>query len=298
MSRLAMALGLGLGGVMLATALAALDWGQFLAALARVQADWLVLASGLVMAAALLRALRWRAAAGAPASFAAFWRAANLGNLGNAIYPLRAGEAIRIGALARLAELDAPTAAASSALDRSAEGFVLLAIGLPALLIAAPALRIPDPRLAVGGLAIAVAALLLALRFARVRVAFSRFAVGLRTLATARRIAPALALTLAAYACDVAFTWAVLRALQADAGLAAAIVTNVFLVFAGLLPAAPAGLGAHQAASALALALFGVGPGEAVAFSALAQALTVAGAALLGLEALRGGSSPRVSTAG
>jgi hypothetical protein len=298
MSRVALALGLGLGGVLLAAALAALDWRQFLAALARVQPLWLALAAGLVPTAALLRALRWRAAAAAPAGFAVFWRAANLGNLGNAIYPLRAGEAIRIAALARLAGLDASTAAASSALDRAAEGLILLALGVPALLLAAPVLRVPDLRLVIGCAAIGAAVLLLALSFEGPRRALGRFVAHLRALATARRIAPALALTLLAYACDIAFTWAVLRALQLDAGLAVAIVANVFLVFAGLLPAAPAGLGAHQAASALALALFGIGPGEAIAFSALAQALTIAAALLLGLEALRSGSLRRASAAG
>jgi uncharacterized protein (TIRG00374 family) len=169
---------------------------------------------------------------------------------------------------------------------------------MPALLVAAPALRLPDPRLAIGAAAIAAAALLFSLRYEGARADLVRYAASLRAQSTARRIAPALVLTLAAYACDIAFTWAVLRALQADAGLAAAVVANVFLVFAGLLPAAPAGLGAHQAASALSLALFGIAPGEAIAFSALAQALTVLGAVLLGLEALRGGSLRRASAAG
>ena len=298
MRRLALTLGLGLSGLLLAATLAALDWSQFLAVFARLRAEWLVPAAPLVFAAALLRAMRWRVAAGAPAGFAAFWRAANLGNLGNAIYPLRAGEAIRIGALSRFTGLGPASAMASSALDRATEGLVLLAIGLPALIVAAPALRPPDPTLALAVVAIGAAALLLALQVEKARAALARFLATLRALATARRIGPALALTLAAYACDVAFTWTVLRALEIEAGIAAAVAANVFLLFAALLPAAPAGLGAHQAASALALALFGIGAGEAVAFSALAQALTVAGSVLLGLEALRGGSLRRASAAG
>lgn len=296
--RAALALAFLVSGVLLAATIWALEPKAFLAALGRARADWLALAGGLVLLAALLRALRWRVAAGAPAGFAVFWRAANLGNLGNAIYPLRAGEAIRIGALARAAALDPAEAAASSALDRAAEGLALLAVGVPALLLAAPTLQAPQPLVAVGVLALLGAAALLISRFEAPRAAAVRFRLSLRRLARARSVLPALALTAIAYACDIGFTWAVLQALQLDVGFAAAVLTNVFLVFAGLLPAAPAGVGAHQAACALALGLFGIGASEAVAFSALAQAVTVAGAVLLGIEALRAGSLRRASAPG
>jgi len=296
--RAALVLAFLVSGVLLAATIWALEPSAFLAALGRARADWLALAGGLVLLAALLRALRWRIAAGAPAGLAVFWRAANLGNLGNAIYPLRAGEAIRIGALARAAALDPAEAAASSALDRAAEGAALLAVGAPALLLAAPALQTPPPLVMVGAAALLGASILLVSRFEAPRAAAGRFLSSLRRLARARSMLPALTLTALAYACDIGFTWAVLQALQLDVGFAAAVLTNVFLVFAGLLPAAPAGLGAHQAASAVALGLFGIGAGEALAFSALAQAVTVAGALLLGLEALRGGSLRRASAAG
>ena len=75
----------------------------------------------------MLRAVRWRVIAGFPqAEQHNFLRATNLGILTNLIFPVRAGEFVRVITLAKLSRSSLPGPLASALIDRLVDVFVLL----------------------------------------------------------------------------------------------------------------------------------------------------------------------------
>ena len=302
--------GCGLSAAFLAAILWRLDWPVFAAELRRLRFAWLAAAVIFIVAGIALRSFRWNLVAGAPlASYPAFWNAAVIGLTINQIYPLRAGEIVRIFALRKMTALPLGQAATSALIDRLAD---VLLLGISAIAVVAARSGIfHAEKLAAGTLLVVVAALAALFAFtkwdriwrgwivrwsARASVRFQerieRFYSG--ALATARLIAsPArlvqiVALTTVIFAFDFAIMFSVLKAFEWDLPAIASVTILVFLAIGTSLPSAPGYAGVYQVACILALSLFGVGESQAVAYSVVLQVCVLATiVALAGVLAAR-----------
>jgi uncharacterized protein (TIRG00374 family) len=267
------------------------------------------------LAAVWFRALRWRHLTDAiqPMPRAALFRAVAVGLMANNIFPLRIGELVRVGYLAR--ETRAPVAAVlgTVVLERVIDGLSVLAMALAAAAFAgseadafrrgivwlAPVALVPLAMLAwlraAPESALAFAGLFLRPTPARVSQWVMRqlrgFAAGLGALRGGMHLAWIAIHSVGIWL--VASTLPILAAIWAVPGidlggptrtLAAGWMTVSALGVAVALPSAPGFFGLYQAACRLALEQFGVTPESAVAVGILAN--TVFWVTLTGLGAL------------
>ena len=312
----AIALGCALSLALLIWVFARLDWPVFWAALAEARPAWIGWAGLALLLTIVIRAARWRLLAGLDgARLRDFFRAASIGYLGNYLYPLRAGEVMRVFALRQLV----PGAAlargfATAAVDRA---FDLVGVGVFLALVlrahGVEALGVNAVRAAAGLVAfaaVAIAVFVFTVRLWRPAVdALARRLPpgGARRLRHAYaqaqeaagasspgRLALAFVVSLAASVVDYLAIWALLSAFDWRLPVLAAVTLGVFVQIGGALPSAPGAVGVMQVACLLALGLYGVADAPAVAFSVLYQLrlLTVIAAVGLG-SALTAGLSLR-----
>jgi hypothetical protein len=255
----------------------------------------LTLTVGLTALSILLRALRWTwIANGSSAGIGSFWAATTLGYLGNMIYPMRAGEVLRILAVNRLAQVPFHRGTTSALIDRISDGIVL---GL--VLIGLFAIHGAAIQGAPGIFALCAVFLFLALFLGgfgawghRWRPPLERLVLRLPRRA-GWRIMPAydqvrhlllevgrplallrlLLITLAVFCVDFAVSWSLMFAFGWSLPLTAAITVEGFVAVGSLLPSAPGYVGAFQVACILALGLYGIDATSAVAFSIVLQAV-------------------------
>ena len=296
--------GLCLSAVLLFFVVRQLDWTAFWDALARVEVWPIGIAVVTTVGVITLRALRWHGIASAPrGDFLHFWRAFNIGQLGNFIYPLRGGDVLRLVAISRLANLPPARAVTSGVLDRFADG-AIMGIMLIAVLVAHGSGALGGVPL--GAVVGAVAAACLALA---IFVAFGRRAEGLIDLVARRlpggigkklpgayahaidvssmlrspkRLATVAGLSALAAAADYFTVWLVARALGWDLPFFGAVTVGVFLHAGVSVPSAPGYVGVYQVAAILGLGLYGVSVSDAVAFSILHQLMGVVTFTVLG----------------
>src|SRR5262249_49776204 len=90
------------------------------------------------LAVVWLRALRWRHLTGTirPMPRAALFRAVAVGFMANNIFPLRIGELVRVGFLARETRAPAAAVLATVVLERVIDGLSVLAMALGAIAFA------------------------------------------------------------------------------------------------------------------------------------------------------------------
>jgi uncharacterized protein (TIRG00374 family) len=297
-----------LSAAFLAAILWRLDWPVFVAEFRRLRYAWLALTVMLIIFGMALRALRWNLAAGAQLrAYPAFWNAAVIGLMLNQVYPLRAGEIVRIFALRQMAGIPLGRAATSALVDRLADALLL---GICAVAVVAAHTGVPyAERLAAGALMVACAALAALIIFAKgdhiwrswssrwsakisagLQKRIGRFYAG--AVETAALIASPLqlmrivAITAAAFAIDFAIMFSAIKAFGWDLPLIAPVTVLVFLAVGTSLPSAPGYAGVYQIACVLALALFGINESPAVAYSIVVQVCVLATiASLAGLAA-------------
>lgn len=292
-SIVAAVLGCALSAALLIWLLAQLDWPVFWASLAQTRFDWIVAAVLLLLASIAVRSARWEVLSALPAArLRDFFRAAAIGYLGNYVYPLRAGELMRVIALKQLVPGSTlGRVLAAAALDRAFDlvglgvflAVVLHAHGVAAL--GAQAVRAAAALVALAALAIAVF-VFTARHWGPLVAALSRrlpekparwlrhgYAQALEAAGAASpaRLAAAFLLSLAASVIDYLAVWTLLAAFNWNLGALAAITVGLFVQIGGSLPSAPGYVGVIQVACVLALSLFGVSQSEAVAFSVLYQ---------------------------
>jgi glycosyltransferase 2 family protein len=283
--------------VLLVAILWRLDWAVFAAEMRGLHYPWLIAAMLLVALGIVLRSLRWTLAAGAGlAAFPSFWSAAVIGLAFNNIYPLRAGEVVRMFMVSRLASIAFGRAAASAVADRVTD---MLMLGICAFIVAAAHAGLPHAeKLAAGALAVALLLTAGLVVFARGDATWRRWlGRGGRILpprvleriegfynsavetaglvASPLLLARLMAISAAAFAVDSTIFFCVIRAFAWDLSWLAALTVLVFLAIGSSLPSAPAYAGVYQVACALALALFGVAESSAVAFSVVSQICVV-----------------------
>jgi uncharacterized protein (TIRG00374 family) len=315
--RLRIALGFAVTLAALWFSLRRVNFGEVTDVLAR--ADWVVLFGVSVpayLAAVWLRALRWRHLTDAiqPMPRPALFRAVAVGFMANNIFPLRIGELVRVGFLARETRAPAAAVLATVVLERVIDGLSVLVMALGAIAFAegetekfriavlwlAPVALVP-----LAGLIWLRVAPRSALAFAEffVRLAPARasewvmrqlrtFADGLGALRGGAHLTWILVHSIGIWL--VASTLPILAAIWAvglDLGdamrtLAAGWMTLAALGAAVAVPQAPGFFGLYQAACLMALQPFGASAEQAFAIGIAANAvfwvtLTALGAVVL-----------------
>ena len=289
------AAGLALSIVLAGLVFTRLDWAVFWRALADVNVVVLLLAALPFSASIMLRALRWTYVTREPPRlYGRFWAATVLGYLGNYIYPLRAGELIRIIALNRLARVPIGQGTASAVVDRLSDGIMLGSLILVVLALhSSGVLGMGAVVWVVGFFLVGPSALVLfALwghRLTGLVVRASAFLPGLlkeqtpawyaqaldlvRSYQRLRALLPIVGLTVLVYVLDILTLWIMFSAFGWSLPLTAALTLEVFLEAGSTLPSAPSYVGIYQATSILALGLYDIDSSSAVALSVVLQLL-------------------------
>ncbi len=225
-------------------------------------------------------------------SFGLATRSVFLGFVGNNVLPLRLGELLRVGFLARTTKVSAEGCLALVALERVVDTFCLLVVlGICAVVASVDVSA--DFRLLLTGVVVAAAlggALFvarnpqLAIRIATwgasflgprvsriVGVRATRFAEGLAALASSKLLSSVLALSLGSWVAGLLSVEVVLWAFGLSLPWYAPLVVLAFLAFGTMLPSSPAFVGTYHYFGAMALGVLGVGVDEATAFAVVAH---------------------------
>lgn len=285
--------------ILLIFVFAQLDWHTFFITLQAVRPEPLIFSILIVMFSIVLRAVRWNVIANLPLSYLSpFWQATNIGYLGNIIYPIRAGELLKIFAIQHFAKIPLGRAFASAVLDRISDVIMLGLFTLGLLWLHGSRL---DPRIGSGVLAIfiltLIAMILLIIFVQRLHHWVQHWHMtkwqklqewllhGLETLQTfqqSRHLIVVLSLTLTLFMLDAYWMWQVMDAFGWQLPFEAGITVSVFIVIGAALPSAPGYVGVYQLACLLALGLYGIDSTRAVAYSLVLQLLSFAVMAIQG----------------
>ncbi len=281
-----------------------LDWSTFIEALAGIKVPWLVVAGFFGFTGLALRSLRWNIVSGRPlGEYSHFWRSAALGQIGNFIFPLRAGDILRMMSLNKFAKVPLGQAVTSAVVDRVNDGLLLVVSMLVVLsihgigVIGGPAVMSVVTTVGVmvigaggfviwghhaSGLVDKVSARLSAKWADRARTSFDHMLEVGATFRRPARLSGMLAVDGLIVAGDVGIIAAMILTMGWDLPLAAALTTIVFL-WAGIsLPSAPGFIGIYQIACVLALGLYGIDESSALAMSVILHLMA------LGLAVVQG----------
>jgi uncharacterized membrane protein YbhN (UPF0104 family) len=256
-----------------------LDWRQVSGAFQGVDLRLAALATAVRVPGIALQGLRWSSLVKAVRNVPRFTPVAALfvGQAASAFLPMRAGEAVRMGLLARATGIGRATALGTVALDHSVNGLVMFVFAalLPALL--------PVPRwVAVTAWAgIGAASALVATLFwlakhpeshlvagkGRIANAVARARSGLMPARNPQAVAQAALFSALAWCVEIVVTLLALAAfnLPHDLPHAMGVLFGVNLALA--IPAPPAALGSFELGAGTALVAFGGDPGHAAAFA-------------------------------
>ena len=232
----------------------------------------------------LVRAYRWQVllAPVAAVPVAVFFSATLIGFMGNNVLPLRAGEVLRLYALARLGPVSMSHAVATGTLDRVFDMLLVslfLGLGLPLV----PAL---EGYRATNMLFLALVVVLLGSAWRlvrtdspswirrvpqRMRPRVEEFLDSLRVLRSGPLLLKTLAFSTVIWGGMVIYFWLLLYACAFSLPLEAAFVVLLLLAVGVALPAAPGFIGVFQYAVVLALSFFSVPKEEALSFSLVAH---------------------------
>jgi len=286
------------------------DLGATWAAIRAAAPLWLVPSAAALGVAVLLRAARWRAlfASGSRPDLRAALSAYLVGQFFNNVLPFRAGEAARVVALARRTRGSAVEVTATVAVERVVDVLSLLALlfvfvpWYPPIGWLGPAAAVAVAIACALGLVVVVLArcgdrgietLLRPLgRLPRVdaaRVAGAAGAAGrgLVALRSPRVAAESLGLTVASWVVMAASFWFLARAFGLHVSLLAGVLVVVATNLGQVVPSSPAALGVFEAATVLALGVYGVHRPEALPYALALHALNLVPYLAAGPFALR-----------
>jgi len=279
--------------VILAFLLARLDWAAFWSAVTDISPDLLALAAVINLAGLVTRAFRWNVVAGRSLDhYWHFWRSTIIGYLGNFIYPLRAGELLRVLALNRLGGVPVGQAVTSSTVDRVCDGIMLaIAVAVVAAMHSLDALGMKFSVSIIGVflmLAVAVTAFIMrgkalgplvnwiAAKLPENLGAMAQniYAEALEAAAVLRqpsRLSALVVINGAIAGLDFLFIWCLMFAFGWDLPFLASVTVLVFLLAGSSLPSGPGYIGVYQLACILALSLYGVDQSPAIAYATVLQ---------------------------
>lgn len=285
-------IGVGVSGGLLMYLLSTVDLARVGTHLSRTSWSYLALSIGLAILAVWVRAWRWRYLFPPGAHPSHLFSAVMIGYMANNVLPLRAGEFVRGYVVAKRGHQRFWTAIATLAVERVLDALAVVII-LAGLVLAIPvpselkwgALVFLSLDLAAMG-ALALAALAPgacrrmlgrlvgrwpAIEAKSLRI-FETFILGLQGIRTGSHLAPILAGSVALWLVYLLTTWSALIAARLTLSMTAAWAVIAFVGLGVSLPSAPGFVGVFQAATVLALALFGVPREEALSFSFLLHA--------------------------
>lgn len=289
-------LGLALGAIFLAVAFSQVSWADFFSAISSVDYRWVAVTAVALLAAMLLRALRWHLITGLRrGDFSKVWESACIGYIGTAIYPARAGDVLRIVDLQRSTGIGGGLAIGSGAVDRIVDGLALCSLVLVVLVMWAGDLQAQQGFLWLG-LVFFVAAcggVLFILQGHRLRVLFERLnglgkmgarlsvwyeqcLSGLQILRHPRRLLMIFLVQVVISYLDVLACWLLFLAFGWNMSFSAAVVVLIYLAAAISLPSSPGYVGVYQIAALFALKAFDIGESLAVAYGTLLHVLNLA----------------------
>jgi uncharacterized protein (TIRG00374 family) len=286
------------------------DFELFADTLAESSYWWILPSLAALAGSVAIRVIRWRylfpAATRPPARAAS--RALLIGELFNAVLPLRAGELVRIVALHNEARTSRPEALGTAFVERLLDVLVLLLL----LLVVFPFV----PEVSWLGVAVAILAAVGVAAIAAV-VALWRFGVrpigfllrplswipgfspdrtsaaaesllrGLQGLRDLRTGLLAVALTAAGWLTVALAFWLAIRGLDLGLGYEAAVLVVVATTFALVIPSLPASVGVFEAATLVSLDPFGIDSSRALSGAVVLHVLSFVPFIVAGLIALR-----------
>jgi uncharacterized protein (TIRG00374 family) len=269
-------LGLAVGGVLLWFAFARIDVADLARRLGQVQVAWLLLALGCYWAALGIRSWRWRIIL-SPVSrltFLQVYHGLVVGYAANNVLPARLGELVRADYLGRRNGVSRLSVVGTIVVERLFDvvvfiGFIVVGI---AGLHGRPNSKIPEILHAVEVVAIACVVLglmlyvLLRVRHKKLPASFSflespirSLAEGLHLITGLQEVVILIAATTVVWTADSTSTWLLCRAMGVSPGLMDLVLIMGMSCGAALIPAAPANVGALNAALQLAFILLGFG---------------------------------------
>ncbi|ALG66686.1 lysylphosphatidylglycerol synthase transmembrane domain-containing protein [Beggiatoa leptomitoformis] len=280
--------------------LARLDWQLFLTALTQLSFNHLLFAILGILCIVLLRAFRWLLIANTGLQqFKAFWQAAAIGFLGNMIYPLRAGEVLRVLAIHHFIGLPFGKALSSSVIDRMLDMMMVGIFMLFVIWLHGSQIDASVGVGAVGVFIICVLILSILLFMADKLLIYAKkwhfqkhwqtrllhwYSHGLQGIIDFRQAPYALAvvpITLIIFLGDYYILWQIMTAFGWTLPYSAAITVGVFIMLGASLPSAPGYIGIYQVAAILALKLYDIDSSTAVAYSVVLQLIQFA---VLGIQ--------------
>ena len=275
--------------VLLVIVLIRLDWQTFFTTLKTIRFLPVLLAVSAIMTMICLRSLRWNLIADLPLTqFKYFWQALNIGYLGNFIYPIRAGEVLRIGAIHRFTSLTLGHAATSAVIDRIVD---VITLGLFMLVILWLHGRQIDPNIGTSVVSVfffATVFLTMLMvyidflykkaqgwtvqgKWKQIKIWYLHALEGIQAFRQARHLLAILPLSVLIFFVDFYGMWQIMQAFSWSLPFDAALTTGVFLIVGVSLPSTPGYIGVYQVACIFALGLYGVDHSSAVAYSIVLQ---------------------------
>jgi uncharacterized protein (TIRG00374 family) len=288
--------------VLLVIVFSRLDWSSFFTALKTIRIPELLIAAIVIMLNIALRSLRWTLVARMPlAQFKHFWQAANIGYLGNMIYPARAGEVLRIVAIHNFTPLVLGRAITSAVIDRM---FDMIVMGVFTLLVLWVHSHRVDPSIGKGVIGVFILAtiflIVLILSANQLHSLVQRWMAqgkwqerlqqwllhaleGIQAIRQTSHLLIVLLITTSVFVLDYFWMWQIMAAFGWHLPFETALTVGVFLLLSISLPSAPGYIGIYQVACVLALGLYGIDETLAVAYSIVLQLLTFA---IMGIQGM------------
>ncbi len=302
-------IGLGISVVFLALALRRVEWAEVWTSWSAAQAYLLLAGVFLLVAAWWVAAVRWKAILSPAPSLTVrdTFSFITIGYLANTILPLRLGDLARATLIGRQRNLGISRALGSMALERVMDIGALLAIvlALTALMEIPLNVRAGIATMAVG--AGALLAMLLALAYNRARLAWvermlarllpasiahravtlaDRFCHGLTVLHRPARLLAVFFLSLGVWTVTALATWTWIRAFNLAVPWHAALFVLVVINLGSAIPSSPGYVGVYHFLAVLALSVWKVDHGPALAYAIGTHALNMLANVGLGALAL------------
>ena len=306
-------LALAVSALLLWWAFRDVNFHEALAYLRSVRIPWLLAAVGVATSLFPLRLVRWRLLLrredGQAYPWLPLWHAVAMGFAANNVLPFRAGEVVRTVAASRLTGARLSTSLASVAVERvfdalTVVGLLSLALLLPGMPPGLLVAGIPVQRVATTAGALAAAALvaaglvvafpLAAERMVRRLVPSDRLALklvgllegirqGLGVLQSPARLAGVVFWSVVLWLVNALSFYLAFRAFELPVGYVVALILQGVLAFGIAVPSAPGYVGPFEAIITAVLAVYGIGPSQAVAYAVGYHLTTFVPITLLGV---------------
>lgn len=309
-NRLLVLVGVMISLIFLWLAFRGLQPAAFLESLAEVNVGLLLLAAATYFVAVLIIAWRWQFLLMTVRTIAlgALARIVAIGYMGNNVYPLRAGEALRIFLLQRDHRVPVSAAATTVVVERVFDGIVMLTflvLGLLAMDIQSPELQLV---LTLGAPLFGVAVLVFIVLAAfpdvlgRVVRTISQWLPtalgdllqtvsdgvleGLTSLRSPLHLLGAVGASYGTWAVEAVVYWMVMWAFGLELGYPVALLVVGAVNLAGLIPASPGNVGVYEFFASLVLVAVGIGQDTALAYAIVVHVVIWLPITLVGFGAL------------